>query len=80
MLHFKFISLATTTGFATADTPNWPIFSILILIYYTIQCGMVGSTSGGLKFDRVYLFFQSLIKNTTQIGKTSQRCVCSQSR
>ena len=23
---------------------------------------MVGSTSGGLKFDRVYLFFQSLIK------------------
>lgn len=59
---FQVISLATTTGFATADTPNWPIFSILILIYYTIQCGMVGSTSGGLKFDRVYLFFQSLIK------------------
>lgn len=59
---FQVISLATTTGFATVDTPNWPLFSILIQIYFTIQCGMVGSTVGGLKFDRVYLFFQSLIK------------------
>lgn len=59
---FQVISVATTTGFATVDTPNWPIFSIMILMYFTIQCGMVGSTSGGLKFDRIYLFFSSLNK------------------
>jgi trk system potassium uptake protein len=59
---FQVTSVGTTTGFATIDTANWPIFSILILIYFTIQCGMVGSTSGGLKFDRVYLFFKSLGK------------------
>jgi len=59
---FQVISLASTTGLVTADTSVWPIFSILLLCYYTIQCGMVGSTSGGLKFDRIYLFFSSVKK------------------
>lgn len=59
---FQVITLATTTGFATVDTPNWPIFSILVLIYFSIQCGMVGSTAGGVKFDRIYVFFRSLSK------------------
>ena len=57
---FQVISLGTTTGFATVDTPNWPILAVIIIMYFTIQCGMVGSTSGGLKFDRVLLFYQSL--------------------
>jgi len=58
---FQVVSLGTTTGFATADTPNWPFFTILIMIYFTIQCACAGSTSGGLKFDRVLLFFKSII-------------------
>jgi trk system potassium uptake protein TrkH len=62
---FQVISLGTTTGFATADSANWPAFTHIILIYFTIQCAMVGSTSGGLKFDRVYLFFSSLRKQLT---------------
>ena len=65
---FQVISLATTTGFATVDTPNWPIFTIIIILYFTIQCGMVGSTAGGMKFDRVYLFFKSLRKQTKSIN------------
>jgi trk system potassium uptake protein TrkH len=64
---FQVISLGTTTGFATADSANWPGFTHIILIYFTIQCAMVGSTSGGLKFDRVYLFFKSLRKQLTLI-------------
>lgn len=55
---FQVISLGTTTGFATADSANWPLFTQIILIYFTIQCAMTGSTSGGLKFDRVYIFFK----------------------
>lgn len=55
---FQVVSLGTTTGFATADTNVWPVFAQMILIYFTIQCAMSGSTSGGLKFDRVYLLFQ----------------------
>lgn len=60
---FQVISLGTTTGFATEDTANWPIFAQIILIYFTIQCAMTGSTSGGLKFDRVYIFFKSVGKH-----------------
>lgn len=58
---FQVISLGTTTGFATADTAGWPVFTILILIYFTIQCACAGSTSGGLKFDRILLFFKSVL-------------------
>ena len=57
---FQVISVGTTTGFATIDTAMWPFFTILVLIYFTIQCACVGSTSGGLKFDRVFIFFRSI--------------------
>ncbi len=59
---FQVISLVSTTGFATVDTTVWPIFTIIILIYFTAQGSMVGSTAGGFKFDRIYLFFQLLKK------------------
>lgn len=55
---FQVISLGTTTGFATEDSAHWPIFAQIILIYFTIQCAMTGSTSGGLKFDRIFIFFK----------------------
>jgi len=59
---FQVISLGTTTGFATTSTANWPAFTQIILIYFTIQCATAGSTSGGLKFDRVLIFFKALAK------------------
>ncbi len=59
---FQVLSLGTTTGFATTDTASWPAFTQLVLIYFTLQCACIGSTSGGLKFDRIYIFFKSLNK------------------
>jgi trk system potassium uptake protein TrkH len=59
---FQAISLGSTTGFASANSEIWPGFAKLVIIYLTIQCGMVGSTAGGLKFDRVYIFFKSIGK------------------
>ncbi len=59
---FQVVSLGSTTGFANADSNPWPPLVHIVLIYFTIQCAMVGSTSGGLKFDRVFLFFKSLGK------------------
>lgn len=64
---FQVISVGTTTGFATADTAFWPVFTQMIIIYFTIQCAMTGSTSGGLKFDRVYLFMKSVKKQVNLI-------------
>ena len=64
---FQVVSLGTTTGFSTRDTAYWPSFTQIILIYFTIQCAMVGSTSGGLKFDRIYIFMKSIWKQLKQI-------------
>ncbi len=65
---FQVASVGTTTGFATVDTANWPPFTQIILIYFIIQCAMVGSTSGGLKFDRVYLFMKSVKRQIKSIA------------
>ncbi len=59
---FQVVSLGTTTGFATVDTAMWPYFTRLILIYFSIQCACVGSTSGGLKFDRILILLKSIRK------------------
>lgn len=64
---FQVISLGTTTGFASAESSVWPHFTIIILIYFTIQCAMSGSTSGGLKFDRVYILVKAIQKQIKQI-------------
>jgi trk system potassium uptake protein len=64
---FQVISLGSTTGFATADTNPWPQFTQIVLIYFTIQCAMAGSTSGGLKFDRVFIFLKSIGRQIKQM-------------
>ncbi|MFR9620405.1 MAG: TrkH family potassium uptake protein [Rikenellaceae bacterium] len=52
---FQFISLLTTTGFATVDTNPWPSFAITILIFASIVCACAGSTTGGIKINRAIL-------------------------
>lgn len=52
---FMVVSTISTTGFGSTDTNVWPVFSILILLYTGIQCGCSGSTTSGLRSDRVYL-------------------------
>ncbi len=57
---FQSVSIASTTGFATADTSVWPSISIMILVYLSLQCACSGSTTGGLKSDRIYIWWRSL--------------------
>lgn len=57
---FQVISLSTTTGFANANSAVWPPLAIIVIIFFTIQCACAGSTSGGMKLDRVVIFFQAL--------------------
>lgn len=63
---FQVISIGTTTGFANGDSSIWPGFSILLIIFFTLQCACSGSTSGGIKADRVWIFFSAV---KTQIIK-----------
>ena len=52
---FQFVSLVTTTGFATADTNLWPPLAVVLLIFGSLVCASAGSTSGGIKINRLVL-------------------------
>jgi trk system potassium uptake protein TrkH len=53
---FQAASVGTSTGFATADSAVWTPPAHLMLILFTLMCACAGSTSGGIKMDRVVLF------------------------
>ncbi|MBR4088409.1 MAG: TrkH family potassium uptake protein, partial [Bacteroidales bacterium] len=57
---FNVVSYISTTGFATVDCSVWPPLSILMLMFLSVQCACSGSTSGGLKTDRILIFWRSL--------------------
>jgi len=57
---FQIISYATTTGYASTDSSILPMFSMIVIVFFTLQSGCAGSTSGGMKVDRIYIFFQTL--------------------
>ena len=58
---FQVVSLITTTGFSTADTNLWTPFAIVVLIFVSIVCACAGSTSGGMKVDRLLIFCKILM-------------------
>lgn len=69
---FQVCSITTTTGFATADTSVWPALSVVLLILASVVCGCSGSTSGGMKMDRVVLLL-SYIRQSFRRGNSQRR-------
>ncbi len=63
---FQFVSLITTTGYATVDSNPWPSFAIAILLFGTISCACAGSTTGGMKINRVLLALKIFKQNIQQ--------------
>jgi trk system potassium uptake protein TrkH len=63
---FHVVSTTTTSGFAITDSSIFPVFSTLLLLYFSFQCACSGSTSSGIKADRMMILFQAL---KTQIRK-----------
>ena len=52
---FQVVSYTTTSGFATADANIWTPFAIVLLMFCSVVCGCAGSTSGGIKVDRMVI-------------------------
>lgn len=55
---FEVVSVATTTGFGTADFSAWPIFLPVLLFMMAFVGGCAGSTGGGMKAIRILLIFR----------------------
>jgi trk system potassium uptake protein TrkH len=62
LLHgaFQVISYTTTTGYASVDSSVLPPFSFIVIVFFALQSGCAGSTSGGIKVDRMFIFFRTL--------------------
>lgn len=57
---FQTLSVASTTGFAVVDNASWPMLPCFILMILGIMCGCAGSTTGGIKADRVLVLLKSI--------------------
>ncbi len=57
---FQVASFISTTGFGNADNALWPILANIFLLYASLHCGCSGSTTGGIKADRMLIIFKDL--------------------
>jgi len=64
---FQTLSIITTTGFAIADNAEWPLIANILFMFMAVMCACAGSTSGGVKSDRVYVLFKAIGRQVRQI-------------
>ena len=63
---FQVVSISTTSGFATADTNLWTPLAMVLLMFCSVICACAGSTSGGMKVDRL-LISTKVIRNRIKL-------------
>lgn len=64
---FSTLCISTTTGFAILDNALWPTALSALTIVVGVMCGCAGSTSGGVKADRILLLFKSIGRQINRI-------------
>ncbi|MFR6086320.1 MAG: TrkH family potassium uptake protein [Oscillospiraceae bacterium] len=64
---FNAVSTVTTTGFATADFAQWPVFGQMLLVILMFTGACAGSTSGGIKVSRILLLGKLLHREIKKI-------------
>jgi trk system potassium uptake protein TrkH len=55
---FNLISIATSSGYASVDYAQWPIFAPLWMMFLTAIAASSGSTGGGIKMIRTLVLFK----------------------
>lgn len=58
---FTVISYMSTAGFAICDNSTWPWLAGIILMFASFQCGCSGSTTGGIKVDRILIAAKAIV-------------------
>jgi trk system potassium uptake protein TrkH len=64
---FNVVSVATTTGYATADYAAWPIFVALSMLLLCTFCTCSLSAGGGIKMMRALLMFQQAFRELARM-------------
>ena len=55
---FNVVSVATTTGYATADYAAWPAFAVFWMLFLVVVTSSTGSTGNGIKMFRTLMLIQ----------------------
>ena len=64
---FQAVSIATTTGFTTADFSSWPVALPVLLIFASFVGGSAGSTAGGIKVIRWLLVYKQGLREIVRL-------------
>jgi trk system potassium uptake protein len=59
---FNVVSIATTTGYASVDFAQWPMFAPLWMLFLCSFVTSAGSTGGGIKMIRALLLYKQLYR------------------
>lgn len=59
---FNLVSIATTTGYASVDFAQWPIFAPLWMLFLSSFVTSAGSTGGGIKMMRALLLYKQVFR------------------
>ena len=55
---FNLVSIATSSGYASVDYAQWPMFAPLWMMFLTAIAASSGSTGGGIKMVRTMILFK----------------------
>jgi trk system potassium uptake protein len=64
---FHVVSIATTTGYASHDYAQWPVFAPLLMILLGCFATSAGSTGGGIKMIRMLLLLKQARRELVRI-------------
>jgi len=64
---FHVVSLATTTGYASANYAQWPVFAPVWLMFLGCFVSCAGSTGGGIKMVRMLLLIKQARRELVRI-------------
>jgi len=64
---FNTISAASTTGYASTDYDQWPVFAPVWLLFLSMWASSSGSTGGGIKMVRALLLIKQARREFTRI-------------
>jgi trk system potassium uptake protein TrkH len=64
---FHVVSVATTTGYASVDYEQWPVFAPVLMMFLGCFVSCAGSTGGGIKLVRMVLLVKQARRELVRI-------------
>ena len=64
---FNTVSIATTTGYASTDFNQWPIFAPVLMLFLSCFTTCAGSTGGGIKMIRGLVLLKQARREMTRL-------------